>query len=65
MLCLDIEIARLLVQSIRDAHGPLAQQVLSDALAKRDQWLLENDLGALEMSSETRSVLENALNNAE
>ncbi|AJY03084.1 hypothetical protein SB768_25320 [Burkholderia sp. SIMBA_043] len=57
MHVLNLDTIRRVVNAIRDDRNPRAQ---ADALAKRDQWLLEAELGTLQMSDEGRQMLESA-----
>lgn len=52
---LGIDAIRLVVAAIQDDQNPRAQ---AEALTMRDQWLLEADLGTLEMLEEGRRMLE-------
>jgi hypothetical protein len=55
MHILDIETARKLIQKINDKKNPY---VSMEALRLRDKWIIENDLGVLNMSSEVRQLLD-------
>ncbi|MEZ7523839.1 hypothetical protein [Burkholderia vietnamiensis] len=57
MHVLNLDTIRRVVNAIRDDRNPRAQ---ADALAKRDQWLLDAELGTLQMSDEGRQMLESA-----
>ncbi|HDR9134016.1 hypothetical protein KDX16_30810 [Burkholderia vietnamiensis] len=57
MHVLDLDTIRRVVNAIRDDRNPRSQ---ADALAKRDQWLLEAEVGTLQMSDEGRQMLESA-----
>lgn len=58
----EINEAEKLVRIIRDDSNPQASYA---ALEVRDKWLLENDLGLLEMTTDVRTVLEAALDSRE
>jgi len=49
--------AEKLVRIIRDPNNPHAA---SEAIALRDKWLIEHDIGALQMASDVRLFLESA-----
>lgn len=49
--------AESVVRRIEDRTSPFAAE---EALALRDKWLFENDLGALQISQEVRAILEAA-----
>lgn len=52
-----MSIAQKIANAIKDERNPLLQ---SEAKQKRDQWLFEADTGTLQMSAETRRLLERA-----
>jgi hypothetical protein len=58
MSTVELSEAEKLVRSIRDGNNPAAA---SDGLKLRDKWLLENDLGLLQLSPDVKHVLETAL----
>jgi hypothetical protein len=49
--------AKKVADAIKDKANPRAQ---SEARRKRDQWIFEVDTGTLQMSVETRELLEQA-----
>jgi len=55
---IEISEAEKLVRSIRDCSNPAAA---CEALALRNKWLLENDLGTLHMTTAVRRLLDMAL----
>lgn len=57
MHILEMSNAQKVADAIKDERNPMAQ---SAARQKRDQWLFEADTGTLQMSAETREVLEQA-----
>jgi hypothetical protein len=54
---LEMSTAQTIAEAIKDDRNPMAQ---SEARKKRDQWLFEADTGTLQMSAETRELLEQA-----
>ncbi len=50
--------AEKLVRVIRDPNNPHAS---SEATALRDKWLIENDIGVLQMAADVRLLLESAV----
>lgn len=50
--------AEKLVRVIRDPNNPHAS---SEAIALRDKWLIEHDIGVLQMAADVRLLLESAV----
>ena len=57
MHILEVSVARTVADAIKDEENEMAQR---GAKQQRDQWIFEADTGTLQMSAETRRVLERA-----
>jgi len=55
MIKIDLPTAQTLIQAIQNKNSPIQG---SDAIAVRDKWLIEHDLGLVQMTKQVRSLLE-------
>lgn len=58
MDCVEMSEAEKLVRIIRDPNNPHAA---SEAITLRDKWLIEHDVGVLQMATDVRLLLEAAV----